>query len=210
MKRLLGLSNGFDSSLTFLRSATATEAGSKWFELECISSTKECNGEPNISCVTVFECLGLHEFLEQLSQFAHLIVFTADLEDYARPLVDEIDTKHVLNNRLYQPFVLSACKLNHVKDLLCASKNLCRTVIVDNNPYSFLLQPNSMCVGYGFDPPPRPTEYYRTLFFHFLSNFQKKKTSDNDRFHMPDWFEKQGIPWSCWTSSSSLQVPESR
>ena len=105
--------------------------------------------------------------------------------DYARPLVDEIDTKHVLNNRLYQPFVLSACKLSsvdhlclpfvgcyyvyinilcfkqyqdHVKDLLCASKNLCRTVIVDNNPYSFLLQPNSLCVGYGFDPPPRPTE----------------------------------------------------
>ncbi|KAF2577527.1 hypothetical protein F2Q68_00001730 [Brassica cretica] len=36
--------------------------------------------QPNISCVTVFECLGLHEFLEQLSQFAHLIVFTADLE----------------------------------------------------------------------------------------------------------------------------------
>ncbi|WZZ40265.1 hypothetical protein YC2023_036524 [Brassica napus] len=29
-------------------------------------------------------------------------------QDYARPLVDEIDTKHVLNNRLYQPFVLSA------------------------------------------------------------------------------------------------------
>ncbi|KAH0889804.1 hypothetical protein HID58_052233, partial [Brassica napus] len=184
----------------------ATEAGSKWFELECISSTKECNGEPNISCVTVFECLGLHEFLEQLSQFAHLIVFTADLEDYARPLVDEIDTKHVLNNRLYQPFVLSACKLSsvdhlclpfvgcyyvyinilcfkqyqdHVKDLLCASKNLCRTLL--------------------------------DIVLPLLKQLSKKKTSDNDRFHMPDWFEKQGIPWSCWTSSSSsLQVPESR
>lgn len=29
----------------------------------------------------------------------------------------------------------------HVKDLTCISKDLCRTVIVDNNPFSFLLQP---------------------------------------------------------------------
>lgn len=29
----------------------------------------------------------------------------------------------------------------HVKDLSCLSKDLCRTVIVDNNPFSFLLQP---------------------------------------------------------------------
>lgn len=29
----------------------------------------------------------------------------------------------------------------HVKDLSCISKDLCRTVIVDNNPFSFLLQP---------------------------------------------------------------------
>lgn len=29
----------------------------------------------------------------------------------------------------------------HVKDLSCLSKDFCRTVIVDNNPFSFLLQP---------------------------------------------------------------------
>lgn len=30
---------------------------------------------------------------------------------------------------------------DHVKDLSCLSKDLRRTVIVDNNPFSFLLQP---------------------------------------------------------------------
>lgn len=30
---------------------------------------------------------------------------------------------------------------DHVKDLSCISKDLCRIVIVDNNPFSFLLQP---------------------------------------------------------------------
>lgn len=29
----------------------------------------------------------------------------------------------------------------NVKDLSCLSRDLCRTVIVDNNPFSFLLQP---------------------------------------------------------------------
>ena len=29
----------------------------------------------------------------------------------------------------------------HVKDLSCISTNFCRIVIVDNNPFSFLLQP---------------------------------------------------------------------
>jgi len=30
---------------------------------------------------------------------------------------------------------------DHVKDLSCISQDLCRVVIVDNNPFSFLLQP---------------------------------------------------------------------
>lgn len=44
-------------------------------------------------------------------------------------------------------FGLTLCFLSHrqyrdhVKDLSCLSKDLSRTVIVDNNPFSFLLQP---------------------------------------------------------------------
>ena len=36
----------------------------------------------------------------------------------------------------------------HVKDLSCVSKDFCRIVIVDNNPFSFILQPferNTLC-----------------------------------------------------------------
>lgn len=42
-----------------------------------------------------------------------------------------------------------------MKDLLCTSKNMCRTVIVDNNPYSFLLQPlNGIpCVPFSAEQP---------------------------------------------------------
>jgi len=39
--------------------------------------------------------------------------------------------------------MLVACReyREHVKDLTCISKDLCRIVIVDNNPFSFVLQP---------------------------------------------------------------------
>lgn len=41
---------------------------------------KECDGKPKINYVTVFERPGLHEFLEKLSEFADLVLFTAGLE----------------------------------------------------------------------------------------------------------------------------------
>lgn len=41
---------------------------------------KECEGQPKINHVTVFERPGLREFLKQLSEFADLILFTAGLE----------------------------------------------------------------------------------------------------------------------------------
>lgn len=43
-------------------------------------SLKEFEGKPKISYVTVFERPGLQEFLNQLSEFAELVLFTAGLE----------------------------------------------------------------------------------------------------------------------------------
>ncbi|VVB02844.1 unnamed protein product [Arabis nemorensis] len=196
------------SSLSAALRTQAIEAGLKWFELDCITSTKECNGKPKINYVTVFERPGLHEFLEQLSQFAHIILFTAGLEDYARPLVDRIDTKHVLRDRLYRPSTVSTQYGNHVKDLLSASKNMCRTVIVDNNPYSFVLQPlNGIpCVPFSAEQP-KDTQLLDIILplLKQLSSEEDVRPALYDRFHMPEWFEKHGIPRSCWTSS---QVPE--
>ncbi|PPR88800.1 hypothetical protein GOBAR_AA31882 [Gossypium barbadense] len=101
----------------------------------------EFEGKPKISYVTVFERPGLQEFLNQLSEFAQLVLFTAGLEGYARPLVDRIDAENRFSHRLYRPSTICTEFREHVKGLSCLSKNLCRTVIVDNNPFSFLLQP---------------------------------------------------------------------
>ncbi|GJT84352.1 CTD nuclear envelope phosphatase 1 [Tanacetum coccineum] len=115
----------------------ATDAGLTWFELECVSSYRESDGKPKISYFTVFERPGLHEFLAQLSKFADLVLFTAGLEGYARPLVDRIDAENRFSRRLYRPSTISTEYREHVKDLSFVSTDFCRMVIVDNNPFSF-------------------------------------------------------------------------
>ncbi|XP_013588390.1 PREDICTED: CTD small phosphatase-like protein [Brassica oleracea var. oleracea] len=189
------------SSLPAALRNQAIDAGLNWFELECLSSDKEVNGKPKINYVTVFERPGLHDFLEQLSHFADLVLFTAGLEGYARPLVDRIDTRKVLSNRLYRPSTVSTQYRDHVKDLLSTSKNMSRTVIVDNNPFSFLLQPSNgiPCVAFSAGQP-NDTQLLDVILplLKQLSEEEDVRRTLYDRFHMPEWFQKQGIPTSCW------------
>ncbi|KAL5550450.1 hypothetical protein UlMin_000626 [Ulmus minor] len=177
----------------------ATEAGLKWFELECVSSDKECEGKPKISYVTVFERPGLQEFLKQLAEFAVLVLFTAGLEGYARPLVDRIDAENRFSFRLYRPSTVSTQYREHVKDLCCLSKDLSRVVIVDNNPFSFLLQPSNgiPCIPFSAGQP------YDDQLLEVLLPLLKQLSLQKDvrpllyeRFHMPEWFQMHGVPLS--------------
>lgn len=190
------------SSLPPTLCTQASEAGLKWFELECVSSDKECDGKPKISYVTVFERPGLREFLKQLSEFADLILFTAGLEGYARPLVDRIDAENLFSRRLYRPSTTSTEYRDHVKDLSCISQDLCRTVIVDNNPFSFLLQPlNGIpCVPFSAGQPhdDQLLEVLLPLLKH-LSLQEDVRHALYEKFHMPEWFQKHGIPSPAWT-----------
>lgn len=191
------------SSLPPTLCTQATEAGLKWFELECVSSDKEVDGKPKISYVTVFERPGLHEFLEQLSRFADLILFTAGLEGYARPLVDRIDADNRFSRRLYRPSTTSTEYRDHVKDLSCISQDLCRVVIVDNNPFSFLLQPlNGIpCVPFSAGQPH--DDQLLTVLLPLLKHLSIQddvRPALYEKFHMPEWFQKHGIPSHSWTT----------
>ncbi|KAH6827293.1 Haloacid dehalogenase-like hydrolase superfamily protein [Perilla frutescens var. hirtella] len=190
------------SSLPTMLRSQATEAGIKWFELECISSDKEFEGKPKINYVTVFERPGLKEFLKQLSEFADLILFTAGLEGYARPLVDKIDSENLFSHRLYRPSTISTEYREHVKDLSCLSKEFCRIVIVDNNPFSFLLQPLNGIPCIPFSPGQPHDEQLLDVILPLLKHLSLQKDVRPvlyERFHMPEWFQKHGIPTSGWT-----------
>ncbi|XP_030534636.2 carboxy-terminal domain RNA polymerase II polypeptide A small phosphatase 1 [Rhodamnia argentea] len=175
----------------------AAEAGLKWFDLECISSEKDSEGKPKVNLVTVFERPGLREFLKQLHEFADLVLFTAGLEGYARPLVDTIDVENRFSLRLYRPSTISTEHREHVKDLSCLSKDLSRIVIVDNNPFSFLLQPvNGIpCIPFSAGQPcdDQLLEVLLPLLKH-LSTQRDVRPVLYERFRMPEWFQKCGIP----------------
>ncbi|KAK4403393.1 Mitochondrial import inner membrane translocase subunit TIM50 [Sesamum angolense] len=180
------------SSLPALLRTQATEAGLKWFELECISSDKEFEGKPKINYVTVFERPGVRDFLDQLSEFADLVLFTAGLE-----VLDFIDLRPLARK--------SAAPLweyrEHVKDLSCLAKDFSRIVIVDNNPFSFLLQPlNGIpCVPFSAGQPQdeQLLEVILPLLKH-LSLQKDVRPVLYEKFHMPEWFQKHGIPALEW------------
>ncbi|KAK4766256.1 hypothetical protein SAY87_007898 [Trapa incisa] len=190
------------SSLSVALRNQAIEAGLQWFELECVSSDKECEGKPKINYVTVFERPGLREFLKQLSEFADLVLFTAGLEGYARPLVNQIDVENLFSRRLYRPSTISTHYRDHVKDLSCISKDLCRIVIVDNNPFSFLLQPLNGIPCIPFSPGQPHDDQLLTVLLPLLKHLSQQRDvryALYERFHMPEWFHKHGIPSSSQT-----------
>ncbi|XP_057512548.1 uncharacterized protein LOC130794619 [Actinidia eriantha] len=191
------------SSLPAAIRTRAIEAGLIWFELECVSSEKECQGKPKISYVTVFERPGLHNFLKQIGEFANVVLFTAGLEDYARPLVDKIDVENQICLRYYRPSTVSTEYREHVKDLSCLSKDFCRVVIVDNNPFSFLLQPLNEYRAFRFSAEHPQDEQLLGVILPLLKHLSQQKDVRPilyENFTMPEWFQMHGIP------ASSLMV----
>lgn len=185
------------SSLPSLVRDQAIEAGLKCFELECISVEKDAEGKQKVNHVTVFERPGLREFLQQISKFANLVLFTAGLEGYASPLVDRIDVDNNFSLRLYRSSTVSTEYREHVKDLSCVSKDFCRVVIVDNNPFSFLLQPlNGIpCIPFSAGQPcdEQLIEVLLPLLKH-LSIQKDVRPILYEKFHMPEWFRQHGVP----------------
>lgn len=89
--------------------------------------------------VYVLKRPGLREFLKAVSKVYEVVVFTASLERYARPLLELLDEDKVIDFRLYR----SACTEhlgNYVKDLRLLGRDLKQTIIVDNSPASYQFQ----------------------------------------------------------------------
>lgn len=185
------------SSLPAIVRTQAVEAGLHCFDMECISTEKDVEGRNKVNHVTVFERPGLHEFLQKTSEFADLILFTAGLEGYARPLVDRIDVHNRFKLRLYRPSTVTTEYREHVKDLSCVSKDFCRVVIVDNNPFSFILQPLNGIPCVPFSAGQHNDDQLMEVIFPLLKHLciqRDVRPALYERFHMPEWFQKHGIP----------------
>lgn len=85
---------------------------------------------------------GVDEFLESLASKFEVVVFTAAVKEYASLVLDRIDQNGLISHRLYR----DSCREvegKFVKDLSEMGRDLNRVIIVDDNPNSYVNQPDN-------------------------------------------------------------------
>ncbi|CAD8083811.1 unnamed protein product [Paramecium sonneborni] len=82
------------------------------------------------------------EFLDKLSKYYEIIIFTDAQPDYANFIIDIIDKQQVVKARLYREHTLVKDNV-FIKDLSILGRNLNKVIIVDNMPENFQMQPEN-------------------------------------------------------------------
>ena len=79
-------------------------------------------------------------FLNEMSKYFELIIFTAAAEDYADIVLNELDKNKVINYKLYRKHTEQINGI-FIKDLSKIGRDLSKILIIDNNKDNFHLQP---------------------------------------------------------------------
>jgi len=79
----------------------------------------------------------LDYFLESVSKWYDVIIFTASLSQYASIVIDAIDPKKTVKERLYRQSCTALPFGGYVKDLGTLGKPLSDVVIIDNSPIAY-------------------------------------------------------------------------
>jgi len=78
-----------------------------------------------------------------MEKYYEIVIFTAGMKDYADWAIEQIGVgSSCIKHRLYRQHALP-CREFYIKDLSLLGRDLNRTIIVDNIPENFLLQPEN-------------------------------------------------------------------
>lgn len=80
------------------------------------------------------------DFIDEMSKYYEVVIFTAALQDYADWIIDRLDANQNITHRLYRQHTSVTQTNLHVKDLSKLGRDLSKTIIVDNIPENFQLQ----------------------------------------------------------------------
>jgi len=81
-------------------------------------------------------------FLNEMSKYFELVIFTAAAEDYADIVLNELDKNKVINYKLYRKHTEQINGV-FIKDLSKLGRDLTKILIIDNNKDNFSLQPEN-------------------------------------------------------------------
>jgi Dullard-like phosphatase family protein len=92
--------------------------------------------------VYVLKRAGVDEFIRAMSQIYELVIFTASVQCYGNPIINKLDPNRLIKHRVFR----DNCTFlgnGFTKDLRKLGRDLKNTIILDNCPQSYTLQPNN-------------------------------------------------------------------
>eukprot|EP00826_Nyctotherus_ovalis_P054331 TRINITY_DN7107_c0_g2_i1.p1 TRINITY_DN7107_c0_g2~~TRINITY_DN7107_c0_g2_i1.p1 ORF type:complete len:343 (+),score=32.84 TRINITY_DN7107_c0_g2_i1:418-1446(+) len=85
---------------------------------------------------------GVDKFLRILSEMYELVIYTASVPKYALPIIGKLNASGLISHCLFRNHC-SICNNTFVKDLSLLGRDLSKTVIIDNSPSAYALQPEN-------------------------------------------------------------------
>ena len=83
---------------------------------------------------------GTEKFLEEMSKYFEIVIFTASVKDYADTILDQLDPEHkFISFRLYRENT-TVLKRTYLKDISKLGRDLSKVIIIDNASDNFRLQ----------------------------------------------------------------------
>ena len=104
--------------------------------------SKDDSCEKVLNKVGIFLRPKVKEFLQEISQYFFIGIFTASIPEYADAVINYLDPEEkYIKFKLYRNDCINVCDMLRVKDLsLLGEENLDKIVLLDNNMYSFSAQ----------------------------------------------------------------------
>ena len=134
--------------------------------------------------VLVYKRPFVDEFLEKMNKYYNLIIFTASVQEYADPLLDQLDKNKFIKLRYYRHSCLMDKNGKFVKNLSSIYNDLKNVILLDNNPisYSYNKSNGLPIITWHFDKKDR--ELLKVIpILEFLS------TVDDIRNYLPRFVE---------------------
>jgi Dullard-like phosphatase family protein len=107
--------------------------------------SKDDSDEKKLNSVGIFIRTGVQKFLDEVSKYFEVGIFTASIPEYADAAINYLDPENkYIKLRLYRNNCINVGNLFKVKDLrILKNINIKNIVLVDNNMYSFIPQLNN-------------------------------------------------------------------